>query len=345
MGQVLSQDEVEALLSAVSDGVTEDEAALGPGEAEALTRAMGRTQKTYADGDIRPYDITSQDRIFRGKMPMMEVIHEKFCRDYRSSLSIELRRVVDVEVGDIRLVKFGEFLNSLPLPTSINLFKMDPLRGMGAMIVESSFAFVLVNIFLGGVGKTRFRVEGRDFTRIELNIVRKVVTSGLLEFQRAWEAVEPVKVKFERTEINPQFVSIAHPTEIVLVIESSVDVEGNSGLIQIVMPYAMIEPLRDKLSSGFLGEGAAYDDTLWRQTITDAVLDSGVNVVARLGQIEMTIDQLRKLEVGQVLQLDKFSDEPVDIVIENIEKFQGKIGIERGYKAVRILNGSKDNAR
>ncbi|MDP8221959.1 MAG: flagellar motor switch protein FliM [Candidatus Lernaella stagnicola] len=336
MGQVLSQEEVDALLSAVSEGITDEEKPLSPEEHVALSQALNRSQRTYEDHEVRPYDITSQDRIFRGKMPMMEVIHEKFCRDFRSSLSIELRRVVDVEVGDIRLVKFGEFLNGLSLPTSINLFKMDPLRGMGAMIVESSFAFVLVNIFLGGVGKSRFRVEGRDFSAIELNIVRKVVSSGLFEFQKAWEAVEPVKVKFERTEINPQFVSIAHPTEIVMVIESSVDVEGSSGLIQIVMPYAMIEPMREKLSSGFLGEGAAYDDSLWRETITRAVLNSKVNVTARLGQMSMSVDQLTRMKVGQEIILDQFADEPVELVVEGTSKFDGHVGVQRGYKAVRI---------
>ncbi|NLH50064.1 MAG: flagellar motor switch protein FliM [Myxococcales bacterium] len=331
MGQVLSQDEVDALLAAVTDGSIESETPVAPEEAKAPAAPA------YAPHEVRPYDITSQDRIFRGKMPMLEVIHEKFCRDFRTSLSIELRRVVDVEVGDIRLVKFGEFLNSLPLPTSINLFKMEPLRGMGAMIVESSFAFVLVNIFLGGMGKTRFRVEGRDFTAIELNIVRKVVNGALTELQHAWEPIEPVRIEFQRTEINPQFVSIAHPTEIVLVIESSVDVEGNSGLIQIVIPYAMVEPLREKLSSGFLGEGAAYDDSAWRTVLTDAVKESEVEMKVQLGRVKISLEQLIKLQDGQVLQLDKFSDEAVDILIENIAKFRAVVGTERGYKAVRII--------
>jgi flagellar motor switch protein FliM len=334
MGQVLSQDEVDALLAAVTDGTLEPETPLKLGETKLVAPV-----KTPA-GEVRPYDLTSQDRIFRGKMPMLEVIHEKFCRDFRSSLSIELRRVVDLEVGDIRLVKFGEFLNGLPLPTSINLFKMEPLRGLGAMIVESSFAFVLVNIFLGGAGKARFRVEGRDFTAIELNIVRKVVESALVEFQKAWEPVEPLKMEFQRTEINPQFVSIAHPTEIVLVIESSVDVEGNTGLIQIVLPYAMIEPLRDKLSSGFLAEGASYDDNIWRQVISEVVLNSEVEVVARLGQVGLTVDELVNLQEGQVLQLAKFADEPVDVSVEDMVKFRATVGIERGYKAVRILKGT-----
>ena len=332
MGQVLSQEEVDALLSAVSGGdlagaIEEKSAAIvgAPGGDDGVERV------------VRPYDITSQDRIFRGKMPMLEVIHEKFCRDFRSSLSIELRRIVDIEVGDIRLVKFGEFLNSLPLPTSINLFKMEPLRGLGIMIVESSFAFVLVNLYLGGAGKTRFRVEGRDFTSIELNIVRKVVIAGLTEFQKAWDPVQPVKIQFQRTEINPQFISIAHPTEIVLVIESSVDVEGSSGMIQIVMPYAMIEPLREKLSSGFLGEGTAYDDKTWRRVMEEAVRGSRVEVMARFGEVQVTLGQLLNLEEGQILSLDKFSDEPIEILVEKIPKFNAMVGIERGYKAFRVI--------
>jgi flagellar motor switch protein FliM len=334
MGQVLSQDEVDALLAAVNEGAVAAEAPLKAAEAAAEGGAARPAPETI---EFRPYDITSQDRIFRGKMPMLDVIHEKFCRDFRSALSIELRRIVDVEVGDIRLVKFAEFLNGLPLPTSINLFKMDPLRGLGAMIVESSFAFVLVNIYLGGAGKARFRIEGRDFTGIELNIVRKVVTTALTEFQKAWEPVEPLHIEFQRTEINPQFVSIAHPTEIVLIIENSIDVEGNSGLMQIVIPYAMVEPLREKLSSGFLGEGATYDDKTWRQTMGTAIAESEVEFVAKLGGLQLTVGELIRLREGQVLQIDKFADEPVEISVEEIPKFKAVVGVERGYKAVRIL--------
>jgi flagellar motor switch protein FliM len=270
-------------------------------------------------------------------MPMLEVIHEKFCRDLRSNLSLDLRRVVDVEVGDIRLIKFSEFINSLPLPTSINLFRMEPFRGMGAIIIESNFTFVLVNIFLGGSGKGRFRIEGRDFTPIELNFVRKVVVNALLEFQKAWEPVQPVKIEFQRTEINPQFVSIAHPTEIVLVVESSVDVEGNSGLIQIVMPYSMIEPIKAKLSSSFLGEGASYDDKLWRNTFEGAAREAVVDIVARFGQGAVTVGDLMSLREGQIIQLEKFSDQPVDVLVESIPKFKATVGIERGYKAIKIL--------
>ncbi len=336
MGQVLNQDEVDALLAAVSSGVIETVAEeRTPIAAAAAAPRMESFER--GDRDVRPYDLTSQDRIFRGKMPMLEVIHEKFCRDFRSALSIELRRVVDVEVGDIRLIKFSEFLNSLPLPTSINLFKMEPFRGMGAMIIESNFTFVLVNIFLGGSGKVRFRVEGRDFTAIELNIVRKVVVNALNEFQKAWDPVQPVRIEFQRTEINPQFVSIAHPTEIVLVIESSVDVEGNSGLIQIVMPYAMIEPVKEKLSSGFLGEGAAYDDKLWRNAFEGAARDASVEVVAQFGRGRVTVGELLALTEGQILQLDKFSDQPVDVLVESIPKFRATVGIERGYKAIKVI--------
>jgi flagellar motor switch protein FliM len=333
MGQVLSQEEVDALLSAVSSGVIESVAEeRGMIAAPARAVAGGREDK-----DVRPYDLTSQDRIFRGKMPMLEVIHEKFCRDLRSNLSLDLRRVVDVEVGDIRLIKFSEFINSLPLPTSINLFRMEPFRGMGAIIIESNFTFVLVNIFLGGSGKGRFRIEGRDFTPIELNFVRKVVVNALLEFQKAWEPVQPVKIEFQRTEINPQFVSIAHPTEIVLVVESSVDVEGNSGLIQIVMPYSMIEPIKAKLSSSFLGEGASYDDKLWRNTFEGAAREAVVDIVARFGQGAVTVGDLMSLREGQIIQLEKFSDQPVDVLVESIPKFKATVGIERGYKAIKIL--------
>ncbi|MCB1154227.1 hypothetical protein KDL45_11300 [bacterium] len=211
MNQVLSQSEVDALLEAVSSGEIEDdmldEAALGSIEG-SVAQTPGATHKR---GEVRNYDLTSQDRIFRGKMPMLDVIHEKFCRDFRGILSMDLGRIADIEQHESRLIKCQEFLNSLPLPSCLSVFKMSPLPGNGVIVVDSQFVFTIVDIFCGGSGKSSYRVEGRDFSSIELGILKRIVASAVKEFGKAWRPVFPCDVEFLRTEINPQFVSIAHP--------------------------------------------------------------------------------------------------------------------------------------
>jgi flagellar motor switch protein FliM len=325
MSQILNQDEINALLEAVRSGVL---------ETVADEKAAARTPLPE---DVRPYDLTSQDRPFRGRLPMLDAIHEEFCRGFRGALSAMLRRAAAVEVGDIGEIEFGEFLEGLPRPTCFSLFTMQPLRGTGAVIIETGFAFTLVDLLLGGSGAPRARGGGRDFSAIELNVVRKAVDVVLREFQQAWDAVQPVKIEYQRVEINPRFVPIARATETVLLIESDVDIEGSPGLVQIVLPYAMIEPIKGKLSFHSLGEGIPRDDARWRDSFAGAARDAKVEVVTRLGQGRLTVGELLALEVGQVLPLDKFGDEPADVLVESVPKFKAMIGITRGCKSARIV--------
>ena len=223
MTKVLSQEEVDALLKGLIDGEIEVESDQGDHEA-----------------GVTPYDFTSQERIIRGRMPTLEVINEHFARAFRISLSMILRRTVDIQTNFVQMLKFGEFLRSLPLPSSFNIYKMDPLRGQSLMVVDSKLVFALVECFLGGSAKTRFKIEGRDFTGIERRIIQKVVIMAFQDLEKAWAPVHPVKMHFARVEINPMFVGIATPNDIMVISKFQVEMEQTDGFITICMPYATI---------------------------------------------------------------------------------------------------------
>ncbi len=327
MSQVLSQNEVDALLAAVSEGDFDED----------NPPAQEKSEQESSDDhqEVRTYDLTSQERIFRGKMPMLDVIHERYCRDFGNTLSLDLGRLSEAEPTGTRLLNYQEFLNSLPVPSCLSVFKIDPLPGNGVVVVDTQFVFTLVDVFCGGTGSSRFRVEGRDFSSIELSFVRRIVKKALQEMTHAWRPVYPAEVGFIRTEINPQFVSIAHPTEVVVIMESVVDVEGAAGNMQIVIPYATIEPIKDRLEKSYLGERGEMDK-VWRTEVQQHVLDSEVEIKAILGHSHMSIKEIVDLKVGDVIQLERFADQPLDVMVEGVEKYHAESGVIRNYKALQL---------
>ena len=186
MSKILSQDEVDALLKGMSGGEIEVETDTGPG----------------ADGVV-VYDLTNQDRIIRGRMPTLEIINDRFARLFRTTLSSALRKIVDMTTTSVDMVKFGEFMRSLPVPTSLHIFKMDPLRGHAIFVLESKLVFNLVETFFGGAGGGEVKIEGRDFTAIEQQLTRKVVMMSLKDMEQAWKPVHELSLVYQRTEINP----------------------------------------------------------------------------------------------------------------------------------------------
>jgi len=345
MNKVLSQNEVDALLNAVEEEETDESVEESSSEGSNGKSQQGQNSKrapisisqvVYKEGQVKKYDLTNQDRIMRGKMPMLDVIHDKFCRDFRSVLTMDIRKVVDVEPTTIELIKFREFLINLPMPACLSLFTMEPLAGSGLMTFNSEFIFLMVDLFCGGPGNTKFKVEGRDFTSIEQGIVSKVVERALAEMQNAWSNIFEVHAKFDRTEINAQFVSMAHPTEIVVRFNANIEVEGLKGWVSIVLPYAMIEPLKDKLTKGVIGERREMEK-MWKKSIREKITESDVQIRGVLGKMYMDIGSLIKLQKDDVLELGASIDDPLAVEIEGIEKFYGRIGNYQGNKAIQVL--------
>lgn len=336
MNQVLSQSEVDALLAAVSEG----DGGGGGGDAGnaaaqgAAAQGTGNAQKE--EKVVITYDLTSQDRIIRGRLPQLEVIYEKFMRSFRVSLSSALRKIASLTLASTDFLKFGEFINTLPMPTCMTVLRFANLRGSALFVIESKLAYALVDSFFGGADRPYTKIEGKDFTQIELSIVKKVVDLAIDDLENAWSSVEKIGCSFVRTEVNPQFVGIVPPTDVVIASTFDVELENANGTITIVIPYSTIEPIKQKLSSGFQVESDQTDKKLWTSIIREQLLETDVNIQVDLGQTEIDLSELMQLKVGDVIPLDQDSDGEFDVQVEGVRKFKGYYGIHHGTVAVQL---------
>jgi len=322
MSQVLSQSEVDALLAAVSEG--------------EVAADSGGEVKSNDDKVVVVYDLTSQDRIIRGRLPQLDVIYEKFMRSFRVSLSSALRKIAALNHASTDFLKFGEFINTLPMPTSMSVLRFNALRGSALLVIESKLAYALVDSFFGGDDRPYTKIEGKDFTPIELSIVRKVVELAIDDLEQAWISVEKIDCSFVRTEVNPQFVGIVPPTDVVIASTFDVELENANGTITLVVPYATIEPIKQKLQSGFQVESDQTDKKLWAGIIQEQLMDTEVDVRIDLGYTEITLDELMNLKPGDVISLDQDANGEFDVQIEGVKKFKGYYGVNHGSVAVQV---------
>lgn len=327
MNQVLSQNEVDALLAAVSDGDV--------GSPEVTKESIGSV-KNADDKKVVSYDLTSQDRIIRGRLPQLEVIYEKFMRAFRVSLSSSLRKIASISLTSTEFLKFGEFINTLPMPTCMSVLRFNNLRGSALMVIESKLAYALVDSFFGGADRPYTKIDGKDFTPIELSIVRKVVELAIHDLENAWASVEKIGCSFVRTEVNPQFVGIVPPTDVVIASTFDVELENATGTISMVIPYATIEPIKQKLSTGFQVESDQTDKKLWTAIIKEQLMDTELEVRVNLGETSILLEDLMSLKVGDVIPLTQDATGELDINVENVKKFKGYYGNHHGTTAVQV---------
>ncbi len=325
MTKILSQEEVDALLRGISGGQIETE-----------------KNDSGDPSDVVIYDLTNQDRIIRGRMPALEMTNERFARMFRSSLSALLRKVISVSAISIDTLKFGEFMKTLPVPTSMHIFRLDPLRGNAIFVVESKVIFILVDILCGGTGKEPYRVEGREFTAIESNLIRKVVLTALTDLEKAWKALTDVKLAYQRSEINPQFAQIVPLTDVVVVMNFEVELEYSSGIMSLCVPYSTLEPIREKLQGGFLSEQLEVDKE-WSRRISQGLLESRVDMIVELGQAKIKTRKVVELKKGDVIVLDTNAADPLSVYVEGILKFKAHPGIYKGSQAVQITQFVRKN--
>jgi flagellar motor switch protein FliM len=342
MSQVLSQSEVDALLAAVSEGESGGDSSASSGGGNSggggggSSRISGGGGKQQEDKVVVTYDLTSQDRIIRGRLPQLEVIYEKFMRSFRVSLSSALRKIASLTLASTDFLKFGEFINTLPMPTCMSVLRFANLRGSALLVIESKLAYALVDSFFGGADRPYTKIEGKDFTQIELSIVRKVVDLAIDDMETAWESVEKIGCSFVRTEVNPQFVGIVPPTDVVIASTFDVELENANGTITIVIPYSTIEPIKQKLSSGFQIESDQTDKKLWTSIIREQLLETELNMRINLGETEIKLSDLMKLKEGDVIPLDQDSSGELDIHVEDVRKFKCYNGVHHGSVAVQV---------
>ncbi len=325
MTQVLSQNEVDALLSAVSDNRTDDPNAGGQSEAAGVVS----------------YDLSNQDRIIRGRMPTLDIIHDRFIRLFRVTLSSALRKMANISVNSTGPLKFSEFMNSLPLPSCLNILRLDPLRGAAVMVIESKLLYALIDSLFGGNDVPYTKIEGKDFTPIEIKIARRIVLSAIDDLEKAWEPVYPLKIGYSRTEINPQFVAVVPPSDVVIATTFDVELEKVSGTIKIVVPYATLEPIKSKLSVGFQSEQLEVD-FIWINRIKEQIMQTQANILIKLGEADISVHDLMDLTPGDIIQLSSDATLPLNVLVEGIPKFKAVAGVLRGNRAIKITDTFHD---
>jgi flagellar motor switch protein FliM len=324
MSKILNQDEVDALLRGISGGEIET-------EEEVIEDQAG----------VVSFDLANQDRIIRGRMPVLEIINDRFSRLCTSALANTMRKRVDVNPISIDMSKFGDFMRSLPVPTSINIFKIDPLRGNALLVVDTRLVFSLVENFFGGAG-SQPKIEGRDFTPIEQSIIIKVVKIILANLEDAWRPVHEVGIELLRSEINPQFATIVPPSDVVVVISFEVELENALGSMVLALPYATIEPIRSKLYAAFQTERLEIDHA-WISRFRDRLMETPVDVSVTFGTAQMTGRQLLDLKEGDILLLDQDEDDLLTARIQGVLKFLGHPGFVKGNKAFRVAKEQELN--
>jgi flagellar motor switch protein FliM len=314
--EILSQDEIDALLRGIEGGEVETETAEAP-------------------SGIRPYDFTSQEKIVRGKMPSLDIINERLARSFRISLASDIRKIVDVVNVNVNITKFYDFLRSVPFPSSLNIIRLEPLRGFSLVAFDAPMIFTLIEFYFGGTGKGYYKPEGREFTPIEQRIIHKVVMMFLESMEEAWKPVFPIKPHYVRTEMNPQFVTIVTPVDVVIEIEFILEIETRECRIMVCIPYSSVEPIKDKLYSAFLADRDEMD-MKWIGRIKAQIKQAPILIEGVLGKVTIDFKTLLNLKTGDVITLQRRIDEDIDLLVEGIPKFKGKLGTFKGNYAIKI---------
>lgn len=334
--QILSQSEINALLAAVSEGKVE-----GTGGDEAGSPSEASSVKTFGSSSPAPqvmdYDLTSQDRVVRGRMPTLDIIDDRFCRLARVSLAGLLRKVVHVTVESTNLMKFGEFLNYLPMPSCLNIVKLSPLRGASLIAIQSKLVFQLIDTLFGGSqSEIPMKDEGRDLTTIESGVVQRVVGLLLNDLAESWKPIARLDPEFVRTETNPQFVAVVSPQDAVVQTTYEVEIESVKGTLHIIIPYASVEPLKGRLSSGVMGEAREIDAT-WITRLTEQLMSTHVRVRAQLGTTQLDLRDLMELGPGDVISLSEKATEPVNVEVEGSLRYRARPVVSGGHLGVEVL--------
>lgn len=313
--QILSQDEVDALLQ----GIT--------GESQKLD------QEEVQTGGIRDYDIASQERIVRGRMPTMEIINERFARNIRIGLFNFIRRSPEISIGGIKVQKYSAFLREIVVPTNFNIVSVRPLRGSGLIVCDPTLVFAVIDALFGGAGKFHTRIEGRDFSPTEQRIITRLVEVITAEYKKAWHGIYPLELEYQRSEMQPQFANIATPSEIVVATSFTLEVGDTTGTIHFCIPYATLEPIRDVLYSTIQGD-SNEPDRRWVNLMKQQIQSAEVEIVAELATAPATVEQLLAFKPGDFIELDL--DPGIQGKVVGVPIFDCHYGTSNGKYALKI---------
>jgi flagellar motor switch protein FliM len=318
----LSQEEVDALL----EGVT--------GESQKLVEDVAE------QGEVRAYNISSQERIVRGRMPTMEIVNERFARNVRVGLFNLIRRSPEISVGPVQVQRYSAFLRELAVPTNFNIVAIRPLRGSGLIVCEPALVFGVVDTLYGGIGKFQTRIEGRDFSATEQRIINRIVDVITEEYKKAWKGIYPLELDYQRSEMQPQFANIATPSEIVISTTFQLEIGDISGAIHLCFPYAALEPIRDVLYSSTQGDSIEVDKR-WINLLKHEIQAAEITLVAELARADATVEQLIGLKKGDFIELERPSK--VEASVDGVPLFECYFGTHNAKYAIRVDKALRGN--
>ncbi len=317
--KVLSQDEVDALMRGLDGGDVETET---PAEPEP-------------PGGVKAFDLASQERILRGRMPTFEMINDRFSRLQAVSWTSFLRKPIEFSPISTDIIKFGTLLKKIPVPSSLSLFQLKPLRGHGLVIMDSALVYNIVDHYFGGTNQTHVKPEGRDFTAVQVRVVKSIVARTIADLEKAWQAVLPAKVQYLRSESNPQFAMVVSVPELVVSVVFHVDLGGGAQKVYVMYPYSMLEPIKDKLNAGFFADQLQSDGS-WGNRFMEELMGCKVNVSVELGSAGVRFRDVLELSVGDVLVLEQSPGDAMTGYVEGIPKILGSAGVVKGNHALRV---------
>ena len=317
--EILSQGEVEALLRGVGNGELETET----------------DENTRNISGVEPFDLTIQEKVIPDHLPTLNIINQKFCKLFQNTFSKLMRRSAQVSTVSTDTIKFGDFQNSLPFPSCLHIFSMEPLRGYGLVVVENKLISAVIDTIFGGTGTQTTKIRGRDFSSIEIRMIKGMIISALKDLEKSWRPVHTLKTKLVRPEINPQFAAIVAPNDIVLVVLFKIEMGNISGTLTICFPYATIATVIPRLKAEFQSEKMEADH-VWVSKLRAKLLTAEIDLVAELGTTTVTPKDIIKYKVGDTILLGNDVTDPLLLKVEQIPKFRGLPGVSRGNKAVQL---------
>ena len=311
--RVLNQDEIDSLLGF-------DEAGAGDSDTSGIHAIVNSALVSYE------------------RLPMLEVVFDRLVRMMSTSLRNFTSDNVEVSLDNITSIRFGDYLNSIPLPAMLSVFKAEEWDNFGLLVVDSALIYSIVDVLLGGRrGTAAMRIEGRPYTTIERNLVERMVNVVLSDLSAAFDPLSPVTFRFDRLETNPRFATIARPANAAVLARLRIDMEDRGGRLELMLPYATLEPVRELLLQMFMGEKFGRD-SIWETHLANELWNTEVELDAVLDEIVMPLNDVLNLKPGSRILLNAIPTSTIDMRCGNVSLFSGKMGRKSGNIAVRISN-------
>ncbi|BDV41459.1 flagellar motor switch protein FliM [Geotalea uraniireducens] len=319
MERILTKQEIESLLAAVFDGRIEPD------------KELAKEQ-----GVVHTYDLFNSES-HKGLVPNLDIIYDSFIRYQRGTLSNRLGRIIEIKKVGAGSYKFDDFIQTLPSPVCMAIYKADPLKGAALIAIDSPLVFTIVDCILGGTGNSAVPSTNRMFTSIEVSLVSKVVKDALADLEKAWAPLYPAKMSLLRMEMNPRLVNIVPPEYQVVTMDLEIHIDDIVGRMIFAVPYMTIEPIRDKLKSGTQFDLMAIDPQ-WSYRLSTELLEAPLDLAVEVGSAVISMNDLLNLTVGDTIMLGTPCHSDLVVKVSGVPKFTGAPGLRHGNKALQITN-------